>query len=177
MVVVKPNAEASDTPVTPPEEDAVVKPNDEAPDTPVINPEEAVVLKDDTLEAPAIVPDKEVITDDDNAPVSPDSPPQQEEVEEDVLDVVETDFILPNSNTEKLEESDLVTLTKQQLMLARNEIYARHGLVFKTEDIQTYFESISWYHEDASYESEIDSIENFNVQLIEKIEEINALPN
>ena len=53
------------------------------------------------------------------------------------------DFILPNSSTVKLEESDLVNLTKQQLALARNEIYARHGMVFNTDDIKSYFKSKS----------------------------------
>lgn len=190
--VVKVTDKASVSRVVTPEQDVIVKDNDKIPATPIITPEEAVVVvKDDdkaeipqqevpvknndkSPEAPIIIPDQEeVITDNVNAPESPAIPPQQEDVPDDV----ETDFILPNSDTVKLEESDLVNLTKRQLMLARNEIYGRHGLVFKTEDIQSYFKSKSWYIPDASYDSEIDSIETFNVQLIEKIEEINALPN
>ena len=86
-------------------------------------------------------------------------------------DKVNTDFILPNSSIGKLKESDLGNLTKQQLTLVRNEIYARHGMVFNTQDIKSYFESKSWYHPDPTYKCVINSIESFNVQLIKKIEE------
>ena len=86
-------------------------------------------------------------------------------------DKVNTDFILPNSNIGKLKESDLGNLTKQQLTLVRNEVYARHGLVFNTQDIKSYFESKSWYRPDPAYKCDINSIESFNVQLIKKIEE------
>ncbi|MBU3110993.1 YARHG domain-containing protein [Clostridium lacusfryxellense] len=174
-VVAKDTNKAPVSPDPTPQQEVVVKDNDQVPETPSIIPDEDVVVKpnDEALEAPVIIPDQEVTSDDDNAPESPAIPPQQEEVPNDV----DADFILPSSSTVKLEESDLVNLTKQQLILARNEIYARHGLIFNTEDIQTYFESKSWYHPDATDESEIDSIETFNVQLIEKIEEINDLPN
>lgn len=84
---------------------------------------------------------------------------------------VNTDFILPNSSTVELQETELGNLTKEQLALARNEVYARHGLVFNTQYIKSYFESKSWYHADPSYKGDISNIENFNIQLIKKIED------
>ena len=36
-------------------------------------------------------------------------------------------------------------LTREQLRLARNEIYARHGRKFKDAALDEYFRSKSWY--------------------------------
>lgn len=84
------------------------------------------------------------------------------------------DYILLNSNTEELKESDLSNLTKRQLVLARNEVFARHGLVFNSQEVKSYFESKSWYQPVLSYKGDINSIEEFNVRLIKKIEEGNT---
>ena len=36
-------------------------------------------------------------------------------------------------------------LTKEELRLARNEIYARHGRKFNDSTLQSYFDSKIWY--------------------------------
>lgn len=59
--------------------------------------------------------------------------------------VLDADYILPESNTRLLTEADLSKLTHEQLCLARNEIFARHGRIFKTPQIAAYFNSKSWY--------------------------------
>ncbi len=41
--------------------------------------------------------------------------------------------------------------TLEQLYLARNEIYARHGKPFKTNELNTYFRSQNWYKLDLEY--------------------------
>ena len=56
-----------------------------------------------------------------------------------------SEYILPNSNTVKLTRADLQGLSLEQLRLARNEIYARHGTIFGPADLQQYFGSKSWY--------------------------------
>lgn len=82
------------------------------------------------------------------------------------------DFILPNSNTVKLNEEDLNNFTKNELVLARNELFARHGYIFNTPEFKSYFKSKSWYHEDPSYNGELTGeIEKYNFQLIKKAEE------
>lgn len=43
--------------------------------------------------------------------------------------------------------SEVSGLSDWQLLIARNEIYARHGLGFKDESLRGYFQSKSWYHE------------------------------
>ena len=56
------------------------------------------------------------------------------------------DYVLPNSSTAYISASDLAGLSKEQLRLARNEIYARHGYRFNGADLKSYFESKSWYN-------------------------------
>lgn len=58
---------------------------------------------------------------------------------------VTTGYILPESNTRYYSASELSWMSKDQLELARNEIYARHGRGFNTDYIQAYFNNCSWY--------------------------------
>ncbi|MDR2809426.1 MAG: YARHG domain-containing protein, partial [Tannerellaceae bacterium] len=44
-----------------------------------------------------------------------------------------------------LAENDLRGLSKAQLRILRNEIYARHGYIFQSKDLQEYFSQQSWY--------------------------------
>ena len=55
------------------------------------------------------------------------------------------DYILPDSNSRYITESDLRGLTKEECRIARNEIYARHGRMFKDAELQAYFNGKSWY--------------------------------
>ncbi len=57
----------------------------------------------------------------------------------------QSEYILPNSDSAYLTEADLSLLTKEELRLARNEIYARHGRKFKDSALSEYFMSKSWY--------------------------------
>ena len=80
------------------------------------------------------------------------------------------DYILPESNTRLLTEGDLEGLSAHELMLARNEIYARHGRKFIDEQIQAYFNGKSWYNgtiEAADFDSSVLSeIERANISFI-----------
>lgn len=85
------------------------------------------------------------------------------------------EYILPDSDKMKLSNKDIDDLSEEELELARNEIYARHGRKFDTDYIQEYFNSQSWYNgtinpKDFS-EDMLSKIEKFNVQLIADYEE------
>lgn len=67
---------------------------------------------------------------------------QQEEPKSEHID---SEYIIDDSDTRLLTENDLAGLTKEELSYARNEIYARHGRIFKTENLKNYFASKSWY--------------------------------
>lgn len=93
-----------------------------------------------------------------------------ESSESDSLDVNLDEFILPNSDSQFLKDSDLKGFSSEDCRLARNEIYARHGRIFKDVELQNYFNSKSWYNgtikpEDFS-ESILNEYETANRDLI-----------
>lgn len=57
----------------------------------------------------------------------------------------DAEYILPESASRLLTEADLANLTQEDLRIARNEIYARHGRKFLDEGLQEYFNGKSWY--------------------------------
>lgn len=85
-------------------------------------------------------------------------------------------YIFPNSGFIKLTESNLKDKSTQELLLGRNEIYARHGRKFQNNIIREYFESCSWYKIKDSYNyedeaSNLNSIEIYNVSFIKSYED------
>lgn len=77
-----------------------------------------------------------------------------------------SDYLLPDSGTRYLTEADLAGLSHEQLCLARNEIFARHGRIFKTPQIAAYFSGKSWYNGTVSPE-------NFNENVFNTYERTN----
>lgn len=72
----------------------------------------------------------------------------------------------------RLTDEDLAGLTKQELRIARNEIYARHGYIFKSQDLKDYFGSKDWYqpmYSDAASLS-LNEFERYNVDFIKRYE-------
>ena len=86
----------------------------------------------------------------------------------------ENGYVLPDSAKRKLKKSDLKGLSKEELRIARNEIYARHGRMFDDKKLQKYFDSQSWYEGTvpASEFSEdvLSSVEKKNVAFIRQFE-------
>ncbi len=56
------------------------------------------------------------------------------------------DYIFPDSDSRYLTRSDLSGLSKEELRLARNEIFARHGRIYDDENLNAYFSKRGWYH-------------------------------
>lgn len=54
-------------------------------------------------------------------------------------------FILPLSDQVYLTREDIEGLSAEELRVARNEIYARHGRLFRDEGLQAYFNGCAWY--------------------------------
>jgi hypothetical protein len=84
------------------------------------------------------------------------------------------DYLLPDSDSRYLTEADLAGLTHEQLCFARNEIFARHGRIFKTPEIAAYFNSKPWYKgtiaPDKFDEHVLNKYESANVGLIRDYE-------
>ena len=84
-------------------------------------------------------------------------------------------YILPYSDESYISEEDLAALSQEEILLARNEIYARHGRKFNTPEIHDYFIEQPWYTE--IYEpEEFDSMANEVFNEYEK-ENINIIVN
>lgn len=78
------------------------------------------------------------------------------------------EYILPDSDSRYYAEADIMHLTKEELRIARNEIYARKGRRFQDQSLQAYFESKSWYH------GTIDA-DDFTQDMLNKYEKQNAI--
>ncbi len=77
----------------------------------------------------------------------------------------------PFTSSVILIDAILNCYTKQQLGIMRNEIFARHGLIFKTEEVRTYFSKQSWYKpEFENVDDKLTDLEKLNVQLIQLTE-------
>ena len=61
-----------------------------------------------------------------------------------------TDYIINGSDSRYISKTELYSFSKEQLRLARNEIYARHGYTFEDKSLQNYFSQKSWYIPDYS---------------------------
>ncbi|WP_026499359.1 YARHG domain-containing protein [Butyrivibrio sp. WCD2001] len=55
------------------------------------------------------------------------------------------EYVLYGSDSSYIDKSYIHSLTNEELRIARNEIYARHGRMFNSADLQNYFNSKSWY--------------------------------
>lgn len=79
------------------------------------------------------------------------------------------------SSDQSLSRSVLQNLTPQELSIARNEIYARHGYPFSSPALQDYFGRKPYYQRsNFSGEPNFNAIEKHNIWLIRKIERING---
>lgn len=107
--------------------------------------------------------------------------PEEEEIveeEPEVQSLLEQDYILPNSNAAYLTQADLAGMTIQEINYAKNEIYARHGRRFKSQELTNYFTSKSWYQGtydpddfDAHYSASVlNDYEKKNAELLRQVE-------
>ena len=102
--------------------------------------------------------------------------------EEQVQNTAETgEYFFPESSSRYLTDEEISVYSSDQLELAKNEIYARHGRQFVTEYIADYFNSKSWYKgtiDPGTFDAEQNSIFNeyelANISKIAEWEEQNA---
>lgn len=84
------------------------------------------------------------------------------------------DYILPDALTHVYTQKELAGLTQEELRLARNEIYARHGRQFKSNDLNQYFSQQPWYQGTISPDRFDDSVlspnERNNLKAIQGME-------
>lgn len=85
----------------------------------------------------------------------------------------EPGLILPNSSQELLTEEYVQSLSKEDIRLAINELYAKHGYIFSDKAIREYFKQFDWYKETVRPEDFstdlFNDIEKSNVELLYKV--------
>lgn len=92
-----------------------------------------------------------------------------------------SEYILPDSDTRYLTEGDVAGLSKDEIRIALNEIYARHGRKFQSEDLNSHFSSKFWYEpkysaeEFSAVESSImNDYEKKNIEFLAEVRDGNA---
>lgn len=91
-------------------------------------------------------------------------------------DTVETEtttaaYLMPDIADRYLEASDIAGYSHDEIQLIINEIYARHGCEFKTQENIDYFSAQDWYEPvsgkgDEAIVSEFNEFEKANVKLL-----------
>lgn len=75
-------------------------------------------------------------------------------------------------STDPLKDDTLGDMFAEDLKVLRNEIYARHGRVFKDPELQKYFEQQPWYKPNPDFkDDQLNEIEAANLAKIKKAEE------
>ena len=79
-------------------------------------------------------------------------------------------YKIPVSSIVLLNEFQLMNFSDNELWIARNEIYARHGKVFQNEYLSRYFNTCSWYQpiegKTEVNERELNEVEITNIKAI-----------
>ena len=102
----------------------------------------------------------------------------EEEAQENINIAENEEYILANSNVDYLTETDITGLTLQEINYAKNEIYARHGRRFESQELMNYFTSKSWYEGiydpddfDANYSDDVlNDYEKKNAEFLRSVE-------
>lgn len=72
-------------------------------------------------------------------------------------------------------KSDISSLSPQELSYLRNQIYARHGYVFKSQELNCYYSQFSWYHPNPSVtDQELNRTEKANAEFIKQYQNENG---
>lgn len=88
------------------------------------------------------------------------------------IDLSLTDTVIGSNklwptDTKTITTDDLSKLTQNEVAAVRNEIYARHGYTFTTDEWKIFFVSAEWYHADSAYSNNmLNATEKANVDTI-----------
>lgn len=88
--------------------------------------------------------------------------------------VSESDYIFYDSAIRYLTDADVSGMSLRNLCYARNEIYARRGYIFQSQELRDYFSGKPWYSPiipaDSFSESVFNEIETANIALLKSYE-------
>lgn len=89
-----------------------------------------------------------------------------------------SDYVIPDSDTVSYSADDIrgMNLSVDELWYARNEIYARHGRMFRDQTLQAYFSAKPWYTplyspDEFDDSVQLSSVERSNAEAIKSVEQ------
>ena len=79
--------------------------------------------------------------------------------------------MLDKLSNRKLSSSDLSAYSSADLRILRNAIFAKHGYIFKSDDLKKFFSQFDWYNPRfENVDSELSTIEKNNISFIKQKE-------
>ena len=112
--------------------------------------------------------------------VAADTAVQSKTAEEKTAEALRSEYIFPDSSTRYLSEEEVRSKDASQLLIGRNEIFARYGYIFEMEELKTHFGGTSWYKgkvpgNQFDGDAVFNDFEKKNIELIKRVEdEING---
>ena len=78
----------------------------------------------------------------------------------------------PSQLDHVISVDQLSNLSRRDLRILRNTVYARHGRQFKSPLLQAYFDNMSWYKANPAFtEKQLTKVDTTNIRLIKSVEE------
>lgn len=83
-------------------------------------------------------------------------------------------YVIPDSTSRYITPGEIKMMTLQEICYAKNEIFARHGRIFQSQELKDFFNSKSWYYGSVSPNnfsySVFNSFETANVEALQTAE-------
>lgn len=85
-----------------------------------------------------------------------------------------SEYLIPDVASRYISEEEITGFSLDDIQTAINEIFARHGRVFKSDEIAVYFQTKSWYQPDPSktddqISAEFNNYEKANEKMLENL--------
>ncbi len=85
-----------------------------------------------------------------------------------------TEYVCPDSDYSRISPWTLRYMSQEELLVARNEIFARHGYSFSGQHLREFFMNCSWYYPTVVSEKleliDLSDVEEKNVKIIQAFE-------
>jgi len=89
---------------------------------------------------------------------------------------IDLDATMKKALSSELDPCELANLSRRELRLLRNSIFARHGRAFRDPQLRTFFSQKPWYRVNPHFsEGLLTDLQNSNINLIRKFEELSSV--
>lgn len=130
-----------------------------------VSPEEQAITNYMNAQAQSDTVEAETVTAEDVQDIDSDDEVASEE------NVASSAYLMPDSTERYLEASEIEGYSRDEIQMIINEIYARHGREFHTQENIDYFSAQDWYEpvvgkSDEEIANEFNAYEKANVELL-----------